>query len=656
MTRAIGPNYMKPFGIRTKLVLSYLALGAGLMLLSVLANRQVELAARRSTGQRIEMLRQTQELAVLANSATEEGLSYVLMGDVRERELALSKIDTMAGRVRELSAISALTPREAILLDVVGKAVDAFKASGGAMFSSYTEAGAVPREIYETYDAALDRLVEQIAMLNATARAQGEAEAISLRRRSDLFTIGIGLVALILAFAVGGALGRQITGPLLRLHNAVLAFGRGEIAIHLPEPSADEVGRLASAFGKMVEDTRRYIETIRQAQQRVDDVFASIREILIVCDERGIIVAANTAACAVSGLTEEMLKGSRATALFTPESSGSLDRALVFPTEGDCLFAAAGGTRMPVRLSLSSLRGPAGQGWVLVAQDLTEWRRMESELRQAQKLEAIGRLASGVAHEINTPVQFVGDNLQFVRDACPDLFSVIDKYRRAGAALAESRAPALAEAIEEEKRIDLVYLRENVGQALDRSIEGLGRIATIVRSMKEFAHPDRHEIVSADLNRLVESTLVIARHEYKYVADLVTEFGDVPPVDCVPGEFNQAVLNIVVNAAHAIGDVVNGTDDKGTITVRTHLDGDQGVVSIADSGRGIPASIREKIFDPFFTTKEMGRGTGQGLAIVRSIIVGRHGGTIRVESEVGRGTTFHIGIPVTRNAGRSEAA
>jgi two-component system, NtrC family, sensor kinase len=214
----------------------------------------------------------------------------------------------------------------------------------------------------------------------------------------------------------------------------------------------------------------------------------------------------------------------------------------------------------------------------------------------------------------------------------------------------------LAEAIEQEERSDLVYLRENVPQALERSLEGLGRIATIVRSMKDFAHPDRHEIVSVDLNRLVESTLVIARHEYKYVANLVTEFGDIPPVDCVPGEFNQAVLNVVVNAAHAIGDVVKGTDDKGTITVRTHLEGDEAVVSIADSGGGMSASIRDKIFDPFFTTKEMGRGTGQGLAIVRSIVVGKHGGTIRVESEVGRGTTFHIGIPVTRNAGRSEAA
>jgi signal transduction histidine kinase len=274
--------------------------------------------------------------------------------------------------------------------------------------------------------------------------------------------------------------------------------------------------------------------------------------------------------------------------------------------------------------------------------------RVEAELRQGQKLEAVGRLASGVAHEINTPIQFVSDGVHFLRDANNDLVLVIEKLQTVQRSVLDGTpsAAAAAEVTEAEEAVDLPYLMERVPLAINRCLDGLGRVATIVRSMKEFAHPDSAEMSTVDLNRAIESTLTIARNEYKYVAELETKLGPLPPVTCHIGNVNQVVLNIVVNAAQAIGERVERGGKKGLISVSTRHEDGQVFIAIADTGGGIPESIRERIFDPFFTTKEVGKGTGQGLAVARSIIVDKHGGDIRVESEVGRGTTFHIRLPV----------
>jgi signal transduction histidine kinase len=185
-----------------------------------------------------------------------------------------------------------------------------------------------------------------------------------------------------------------------------------------------------------------------------------------------------------------------------------------------------------------------------------------------------------------------------------------------------------------------------VPSALDRAVEGLDRVAVIVRALREFAHPDRTEMAPADLNHAVESTLTITRNEYKYVADLETEYGELPLVRCHAGEVNQVVLNIVVNAAHAIEGAVKGTEHRGRIAVCTYRDGDDAVITVSDTGPGIPEAIREQIFDPFFTTKEIGKGTGQGLAIARNVIVEKHGGDLRFETTMGVGTTFFIRLPI----------
>jgi signal transduction histidine kinase len=290
--------------------------------------------------------------------------------------------------------------------------------------------------------------------------------------------------------------------------------------------------------------------------------------------------------------------------------------------------------------------------------DVTEQRRLESDLAQAQKLESVGRLAAGVAHEINTPVQFVSDSVQFVRDAMDDLTEIVTRYRhlRVAAENGEGLAAAAKAAEEAEDDADLDYILENAPVALDRAREGLGRVAAIVRSMKEFAHPDRKEMAQVDINHAIASTLVIASNEYKYVADVVTEYGELPAVCCYAGEINQVVLNLIVNAAHAIADVVKGTPEKGTIRVSTRVVDGLAEIAIADTGKGIPPEVRSRIFDPFFTTKEVGKGTGQGLAIARTVIVEKHGGTLHFETEVGKGTTFIIRLPIQGQAASSVAA
>jgi PAS domain S-box-containing protein len=300
-----------------------------------------------------------------------------------------------------------------------------------------------------------------------------------------------------------------------------------------------------------------------------------------------------------------------------------------------------------VRCFLSDREGARVRGILL---DMTKQKHLETELRQAQKLESVGRLAAGVAHEINTPIQFVSDSVSFARDAVADLVGIAGKLRAAadrvitGASAIELASEASAAA----ELADLPYLVEQLPKALDRALQGTDRVAAIVRSMKTFAHADRSEAAVVDLNDSVESTLTVASSEYKLVADLVLALDPtLPPVTCFVGEINQVLLNLVTNAAYAIGERNgNGAHARGTITVATRHGGGFVEISITDTGGGIPDAVREKIFDPFFTTKPVGTGTGQGLSTARTVVVDKHRGTLTFETQAGVGTTFRIRIPI----------
>jgi signal transduction histidine kinase len=284
---------------------------------------------------------------------------------------------------------------------------------------------------------------------------------------------------------------------------------------------------------------------------------------------------------------------------------------------------------------------------------MQERERMVIELQLAQKLESVGRLAAGIAHEINTPIQYVGDSVHFLRSAFDDLDKLFECSTEAMALLPDTteRAAYQLEVAEAAKKYDLEYLRVEVPKAFTRTFDGVERVTNIVKAMKEFAHPDSREQSPVDLLHALQTTLLVASNEYKYVAKVQTEFAELPFVVCHVGELNQVFLNLIVNAAHAIKD--SGKDvDTGQITIRAVQEGEQAVISVSDNGCGVPAENLSKLYDPFFTTKEVGRGTGQGLAISHSIVVDKHGGEISVASEVGVGTRFTVRLPIAGRNGR----
>ncbi|HEY0457207.1 MAG TPA: ATP-binding protein [Verrucomicrobiae bacterium] len=306
-------------------------------------------------------------------------------------------------------------------------------------------------------------------------------------------------------------------------------------------------------------------------------------------------------------------------------------------------------------------------GYVGAVEDITESKRiqkerelMEVQFRQAQKLEAIGQLAAGIAHEINTPTQYIGDNTRFLQDSFGELKALLQGYDLLfESCKAKSFAPELLARVEGVREAaDPEYLLREIPIAIAQSLDGVDRISKIVRAMKEFSHPGTEDKTPIDLNRAIESTVTVARAEWKYVAEVKTELAsDLPAVPCLPGEINQVILNLLVNAAHAITDVVgDGSQGKGTISISTQLVGESVEVRIQDSGGGIPEKVRSRIFEPFFTTKEVGKGTGQGLALAHAVVVEKHGGTIHFECPEGKGTVFVIRLPLRASQTLKKAA
>ncbi|MFN8179006.1 MAG: PAS domain-containing protein [bacterium] len=303
-------------------------------------------------------------------------------------------------------------------------------------------------------------------------------------------------------------------------------------------------------------------------------------------------------------------------------------------------------SKVPLRNADGEVEGVLG-----VFADITEMKDLERELAQARKLESIGQLAAGIAHEINTPTQYVSDNTHFVAGAFQRLLPPMRGFAELESAHPEAAPPReeLAPLWKALRDANFAFASAEIPKALEQSQEGLDRIAGIVRAMKEFSHPG-DERSATDLNAAIQSTIVVARHEWKYVADVETDLDpSLGPVTCHAGDIKQVVLNMIVNAAHAIEKARGqGAAAKGHIRISTRSATPWAELRIADDGCGIAPEHRSRIFDPFFTTKEVGKGTGQGLTIARAIVVKKHRGTIDVETEVGQGTTFIVRIPLER--------
>lgn len=314
------------------------------------------------------------------------------------------------------------------------------------------------------------------------------------------------------------------------------------------------------------------------------------------------------------------------------------------------------GSVVPVLRNVLPVVFKGTQAYAVIFFDISERKSLEQQVNMAQKLQAIGQLAAGIAHEINTPIQYIGGNIAFLSDSFNQLLEIHQQYSE----LMEraKKGEELIGYIDEISRklvdLDLDYLLEEIPHAVNQSLSGVDQVASIVLAMKQFAHPEQENLTAVDINKALEQTAAVSKNEWKYVADLKMELDPLNPVlTGFPGPLNQVFLNIIVNAAHAIAEQVGQSGKKGQIVIRTAANPDTVTISIADTGCGIPGDKIQKIFDPFFTTKEVGKGTGQGLSIAYTIIKEKHKGSIAVESEVGMGSTFTIVLPtsVTQEGG-----
>jgi two-component system, NtrC family, sensor kinase len=383
---------------------------------------------------------------------------------------------------------------------------------------------------------------------------------------------------------------------------------------------------------------------------------------VLITDPAGIIIWANPALTRLTGYTSEEIIGRSPAVLKSGVHNKDFYDAMWQTIQsgkvwyGELVNRRKDGTHYFEEMTITPVLDKNGQieNFVAIKQDISrrkhielEGQRLEIQLRHAQKLESIGQLAAGIAHEINTPTQFIGDNLSFMKEVFNDLLQLLRQFNQLlVAARGQSFAKGLTEEIDKTiQGINLADLEKEIPQSITQALSGVKRVAKIVQAMKDFSHPGTESKMPVDLNRAIESTLTVCRNEWKYVAELRTDFDPtLPPVSCLPGEFNQVILNIVVNAAHAIADKLGGKG-LGIIGVKTRHKGDKVEIRISDTGTGIPEAARGRIFDPFFTTKEVGKGTGQGLAIARSVVVDKHQGEIFFETELGKGTTFVIRLP-----------
>lgn len=402
-----------------------------------------------------------------------------------------------------------------------------------------------------------------------------------------------------------------------------------------------------------LEAANRDMETARAF---LGEVYRAVPGALMVVDASDRIRVANDGARHLWGLEEVELVGQRLPSLFV--NGEELNHAQMLEriqkgelprTEQTCLVK--GGANIPVLFSARLMAGADAGSFVCVALDIRERKKLETELHQKQKLESLGQLAAGIAHEINTPTQFVSDNTRFLRTTFDELIPLLHQCSELGSfdGSDQDLRTALELMAGTVAKIDLAFLSAEVPTALDDSLGGLERISEIVRAMKEFSHPGARGMVPVDLNHNLKSTATVARNEWKYVAEMEFDLApDLPQVTCLPNDVNQVFLNMIVNAAHAIDDArkKQGTSELGRIRISTRQAGANVEVRISDTGCGIPPELRARVYDPFFTTKEVGKGTGQGLAISHNVIVERHGGRIELESEVGVGTTFIVSLPV----------
>ena len=520
--------------------------------------------------------------------------------------------------------------------------------------------------------AVLDALPASVAVLafDGTIMATNLAwKRFSLEHGGKASTCGVGVNYLDVCRRARGEGAEEAAATARGLH-AVLS---GERDVFLGEYDCSDdtevrqfmatATRVAAGGGAVVVvhidiTARRMAElALADSEERFRSIFDQAPLGILRLDAQGRIVDANRALCEIVGRPLEELEGSRRADLFDdavvgPSPAGAEDIAtqpVDAPRSSQRRARRPDGTARVVQVNDVVVHDKEGGSRTLVAtvEDVTDSLRLADDLRRAQQMEALGQLAGGIAHEINTPTQYISDNLSFLSDIWGPVVKLLGVSKDAVARLRAGDAPgdvaaALARSCAE---VDLDFVEAEVPTALSQSKEGIERVATIVRAMKAFGRPDPSDPEPTDIDRLVANAITVARNELKYVAEVTTDFGADRRVMCFPGAISQVVLNLLVNAAYAVGEAQAGTGQRGHIGVKTWAEAGRVLIAVSDTGPGIPAHVLPRIFQPFFTTKPFGRGTGQGLAMAWATVVDRHGGQIDVATS-GAGTTVTVTLPV----------
>jgi PAS domain S-box-containing protein len=607
------------------------------------------------------------EALTYSNRNSRINLQIIVTSDPRETQSLLSE------RAQNSARISTLIERLQARVKSVkeGQLLQGVVAARSEYITSYKRATDLLLKQKNTEEARRRLIQEALPLLLRYHMAWGEfvqfqTDEMDQRLKFSVVkyaaarkrTIFLTAVFLLLALAVAAVVLHKLMAEILRRKQAEQGLRRMneqlEIKVLLRTASLDKSNQ------DLVAEMARH-KKAEAAQSRSDQLFRSIAEnsadLIAVVDQTGHRIYNNPTYERLLGYTPEELKNTVSFEQVHPDDRPIVTRAAQLALETgtgqivEYRMQRKDGTYVTVESHGSFIRDPNGEveAFVISARDISD-RRMAM---QTEKLSAIGQLAAGIAHELNTPAQYISDNVTFLRDTWDQLDAAIACLAPAHAHAAVASNPALpADLISASPPPDWEWLRKEVPKAIAQSLEGIRRMTKILGAMRRFSHTGGGERELVDLNEALDATLTVARNQIKHIADVETDYQpDLPRVECYSDELNQVFLNLIVNATHAIRDAsMLQARQRGKLAIRTRQIDQDVQIEIQDNGPGIPLHVRPRVFDPFFTTKQVGEGTGQGLAICHDIVVQKHCGTIWFDTEVDKGTTFFIRIPIKFNS------